>query len=1179
MLVNKKNEQKRPRNWKSVKQNKNESFGTENNFVRICWKCGEKGHKASKCNKKAESANSAQETKQQQVQEHVMFTMEEILNQEIDRVQEIEEANLVFDKFDNDIWIGDTGATSHMTFDSKGMYDLEEMSGQVIVGNGKGVKITHRGKLDVKIKQKDGSENKMTLQNVKVVPELGHNLISLTTLMMKGWTFKSESGKNKTTLGITVSNEKGDNFKLDRILQSGDAILLGAKLTHCNDEANAAMTRGFKITRRMWHDLLGHCNKEVEEATALKLGIQLTGKMDKCQNCAIEKIRKKNIPQEASDNKTEPGERIYLDILPMKTKSLGGNKYWVLIVDEATRFKKSFFVKKKSDQNEEILNWIKDIKIKYNITVKTIRCDNSGENKILRKICESEGLGIEFEYTAPGTPQQNGIVERAFPTLLGRGRAMMNVAGFTKEKREQLWCEAASTATKIDNILVHEKGEENPHKKFFKQDAKYEKYLRIFGEMVISKDPNTYKSKLEPRGRICMMLGYAENHSGEVYRLLNIETNKIVLSRDVQWLNKMWGEYMNVKRVVPLQDYQEEIEDDEEENKASEGEIEKKVKLETGRDETSENPQQLNRELRNLKWGANTEKGGNEILGRTRSETKTIRNETGNLAMESLFHELCLYSAVNTNNPDEPKTFEEAWNHPNSEEREKWREAIRKEIHDMNKRKVWKHVNKKEIPSHRRLIGCKWVFAIKRSGTYRARLVALGYSQIPGIDFTDNFAPVVNDVTFRIILIRKMIEKLNSRIIDVETAFLYGDLEEEIFMKKPEGYSECGYDIGEDECLILEKSIYGLVQAARQWWKKFIQTLKQYEFESNEIDPCMLYRKNDKGMCVLIMYVDDCLLIGNQEAINEATKQISESFNVKIENEMQDYLGCEFKMSQDGKKGWLGQPHIIRSLEKKFGHIVEKMREYGTPGTPSYSSVKPDDDIKIEEAQQSNFRSGTGTLLYLVKHSRPDIANPVRELSKVMDGASAGQLKELYRVIKYVLDTKTYGLKFLPNYEDTWKMEAYCDSDYANDKEKRVSVTGYIIYFLGVPVSWKSRGQKSVTLSSTEAEYVALSEVTKEIKFILQVLEAMKVKIQLPIQVKVDNVGAIFLANNKTSGERTKHVDVRYHFVREFIEDGIVKIIFVKSAENDADIFTKNTDGQTYDTHYKKMVWEKENVS
>ena len=152
--------------------------------------------------------------------------MEEILNQEIDRVQEIEEANLIFDKFDNDIWIGDTGATSHMTFDSKGMYDLEEMSGQVIVGNGKGVKITHRGKLDVKIKQKDGSENKMTLQNVKVVPELGHNLISLTTLMMKGWTFKSESGKNKTTLGITVSNEKGDNFKLDRILQSGDAILL-----------------------------------------------------------------------------------------------------------------------------------------------------------------------------------------------------------------------------------------------------------------------------------------------------------------------------------------------------------------------------------------------------------------------------------------------------------------------------------------------------------------------------------------------------------------------------------------------------------------------------------------------------------------------------------------------------------------------------------------------------------------------------------------------------------------------------------------------------------------------------------------------------------------------------------------------------------------------------------------
>ena len=247
----------------------------------------------------------------------------------------------------------------------------------------------------------------------------------------------------------------------------------------------------------------------------------------------------------------------------MKNRSLGGNKYWVLIVDEATRYKKSFFIKKKSDQNGPIIDWIKDLKAKHNIVVKTIRCDNSGENSVLKKLCESEGLGIEFEFTAPGTPQQNGVVERAFPTLLGRGRAMMNVVGFTKEKREQLWCEAASTATRLDNILVNVKGEETPHKKFFKTEPSYTSHLRILCEIAVSKDPDTFNNKLEPKGRTCMMLGYAENHSGAVYRLLNLETNKIVLSRDVQWMEKMWDEHMKVKRILPLQDYQEDDEEEE----------------------------------------------------------------------------------------------------------------------------------------------------------------------------------------------------------------------------------------------------------------------------------------------------------------------------------------------------------------------------------------------------------------------------------------------------------------------------------------------------------------------------------------------------------------------------------------------------------------------------------------
>jgi len=162
---------------------------------------------------------------------------------------------------------------------------------------------------------------------------------------------------------------------------------------------------------------------------------------------------------------------------------------------------------------------------------------------------------------------------------------------------------------------------------------------------------------------------------------------------------------------------------------------------------------------------------------------------------------------------------------------------------------------------------------VKRNGVYRARLVALGYNQIPGVDFTDNFAPVVNDVTFRLMLSRKIVEKLSSRIIDVEMAFLHGELEEEIFMEIPKGYRECGYEVGIDECLALIKSIYGLVQAARQYWRKFVSIMKSFGFELSKADPCLMFRENENGICMIAIYVDDNYLVGDQDAIDKATNQ------------------------------------------------------------------------------------------------------------------------------------------------------------------------------------------------------------------------------------------------------------------------------------------------------------------
>ena len=230
------------------------------------------------------------------------------------------------------------------------------------------------------------------------------------------------------------------------------------------------------------------------------------------------------------------------------------------------------------------------------------------------------------------------------------------------------------------------------------------------------------------------------------------------------------------------------------------------------------------------------------------------------------------------------------------------------EIKSMIERGVWRKTDRKEIPSNRRLIVNKWVFKIKRDGTYRARLVVLGYSQIPGVDYTDNFAPVAHEVSFRIALGRMMVEKLDSLVMDVETAFLYGEIDEEIFMKSPVGMEEIDPGSSSEDCYQLVKGIYGLCQAARQIWKKFVDTAKResFGFQVSPADPCMLFKQNELGICIIIMY--HMLIIGKKEQIQEFTTKIQKEFSVKIQQNLADYLGSEFHMNKVKKEDGLVNP-------------------------------------------------------------------------------------------------------------------------------------------------------------------------------------------------------------------------------------------------------------------------------
>ena len=235
-------------------------------------------------------------------------------------------------------------------------------------------------------------------------------------------------------------------------------------------------------------------------------------------------------------------------------------------------------------------------------------------------------------------------------------------------------------------------------------------------------------------------------------------------------------------------------------------------------------------------------------------------------------------------------------------------------------------------------------------------------------------------------------------------------------------------------------------------------------------------------------------------------------------------------------------------MKSKFEKLIEDVWSHKTPGTPKFLIVRPTEDYKkVLVEDQRIYQSDVGMLLYLTKHFRPDIANTTRELSKANNGANPAACKELLCMIKYVIEMESLGLRIEPtgNSNEPWEIICFSNSDYAGDPVSRRSISSFILYVLGILVSWRLKSQKSVSLSSSEVEYTALSEAVKEIMFVAQLLESMHIAVKYPVMVRVDNVGAIFMASNIMTTSHTKHVDIWCKYVNEYVENGIVKIIFV----------------------------------
>ena len=499
-----------------------------------------------------------------------------------------------------------------------------------------------------------------------------------------------------------------------------------------------------------------------------------------------------------------------------------------------------------------------------------------------------------------------------------------------------------------------------------------------------------------------------------------------------------------------------------------------------------------------------------------------------------------------------PATFAEAVEGP---ECDSWMCAMENEMSSLHKKSTWTLVPRHNATN---ILTPKWVYRKKKVNDdhghatlkFKARLCARGFQQVQGIDYSETFAPVVTFTSIRILLAMVAAHDLELSQMDVVTAFLNGDLDEEIYMEQPQGFQGVNFPNGVCK---LQKALYGLKQGPRQWHAKMHTLLVgKLKFTSTTTDACFYIRHTANNIEAIALYVDDLLIAGSDPTSLATIKtQLCGAFEMKDLGEAKTYLGLEISRDRSRRQLFLGQQKYIGTVLQRFG--MENCKPIVTP-----LEVQFDVSDENEPAGGVPYREAVGSLMYLMTGTRPDLAFAIRRLSQYVSSPCKHHWIALKRVLRYVRGTSDYGILYHGNDIDKLTLDGFYDADWGGSRNDRKSTAGYVFKMYGGAISWCSRKQSVVALSSTEAEYMSMCQATKEdisLAYILAHLPPVKHK--LPVTVKVDNQGAICTANNNTSSRRTKHVDIQYHFIRDAVSEGKVKFEYCPTEHMAADVLTK----------------------
>lgn len=491
-----------------------------------------------------------------------------------------------------------------------------------------------------------------------------------------------------------------------------------------------------------------------------------------------------------------------------------------------------------------------------------------------------------------------------------------------------------------------------------------------------------------------------------------------------------------------------------------------------------------------------------------------------------------------------PKNYHDASLDPN------WVSAMNEEMEALSRNNTWVLA---DLPPGRKPIGCKWLYKVKNNAEgqirYKARLVAKGYSQREGIDFEETFSPVIKMVSIRCVISLAVQNDWPLYQLDVNNAFLHGDLNEEVYMTLPEGY----YDKSETKVCKLVKSLYGLKQASRNWNEKLTLTLKEAGFVQRKSDYSLYVRSKNNSISVLLVYVDDIILTGNNESELESIKAwFSSKFKLKDLGKLKYFLGIEVLYSDKGIT--LSQRKYCLELLDEFGMLAAK--PVGNPLEQNLivTNLQNSSSDDSELVSVTEYQKLIGKLIYL-NLTRPDIAYTVSCLSQFMHRPLNSHLKVAMRLLRYLKQSPGKGNFFSKS--ESFELKGYSDSDWGKCLATRRCITGYCVYLGNSLICWKSKKQSTVSRSSAEAEFRALAALSCEIVWLNKLLKDLNIKQTLPVSMFCDSKAAILIASNPVFHERTKHFEIDLFFVREKVIAGILSVFKIHTDEQPADIFTK----------------------